>query len=243
MDISTEKFLFSTRFDDPHETAADPEVAARERERTALIDEGRRAGVAEAQAEAGQMTAAALDRLPDALSKVASARDAVAESTVTEAAALATLIVKKAMPGLTAKHGTDEIVALIENCLHDLVTEPRIVVRLADPVLDQVRERLDPMVEKAGFTGDVVLLADPDIAGGDCRVEWADGGAERDGPALWSDIDAAAERLVSRLSREPDGTDAGAKPPDGNPPGAETPETGQPEPETNETDTVQQETE
>lgn len=204
MDATAQKFLFDTRFDLPEEEVQDPEELARERARQALIEEGRLAGLQEAETQSAQTSAQALSKLPDALSMVASARAAVAESTVQEAAGLAALIVRKAMPGLTAARGTGEIEALIVDCLRNLVDEPRIVVRLNDSVLDEMREKLDPIVEQAGFQGDVVLLADPGIAEPDCRVEWADGGATRNEKDLWTAIDAAAGQLVASINTSKD---------------------------------------
>ncbi len=43
-------------------------------------------------------------------------------------------------------------------------------------------------VEKA-YEGKVVILGDADLGPSDCRIEWADGGIERDVRALWEEID------------------------------------------------------
>ena len=52
------------------------------------------------------------------------------------------------------------------------------------------------MAAQAGFEGKIVLLAQSDLQAGDVRVEWADGGAERDIGLLWREIDAIVERAV-----------------------------------------------
>ncbi|MBX6322342.1 MAG: flagellar assembly protein FliH, partial [Rhodospirillaceae bacterium] len=67
-------------------------------------------------------------------------------------------------------------------------------VRLHDSLLDPLRERLDAVAAGAGFEGRIVILADPAMPVGDCRVEWADGGIERDTDRLWRDIEAALAR-------------------------------------------------
>jgi len=38
-------------------------------------------------------------------------------------------------------------------------------------------------VRAKSFEGRLVVLAEPDIAVGDCRIEWADGGINRDSAA------------------------------------------------------------
>ena len=47
------------------------------------------------------------------------------------------------------------------------------------------------------FEGRLVVLAEPDIAVGDCRIEWADGGINRDSAAADAAIGAAVAGYVS----------------------------------------------
>ena len=42
----------------------------------------------------------------------------------------------------------------------------------------------------------LVVLAEPDIAPGDCRIEWADGGINRDSAATTAAIDEAVKRYI-----------------------------------------------
>ena len=42
-----------------------------------------------------------------------------------------------------------------------------------------------------------MVLAEPDIALGDCRIEWADGGVTRDSAATEAAIDEAVARYVA----------------------------------------------
>jgi flagellar assembly protein FliH len=57
-------------------------------------------------------------------------------------------------------------------------------------------EKIDTIATRRGFAGKVVLLAETSVAPGDCRIEWADGGVERDSARLWRDIDLAVARLL-----------------------------------------------
>jgi flagellar assembly protein FliH len=52
------------------------------------------------------------------------------------------------------------------------------------------------LAQSAGYPGRLILIADDTIGPGDCRVEWADGGAERLGERLWRDIDAVIQRAL-----------------------------------------------
>ena len=89
-----------------------------------------------------------------------------------------------------------EIEAVIRDCLARLRDEVRIVIRVADAVLDAVNERVTALAATAGFEGKIVLIAQEDLQVGDVHVEWADGGAERDSESLWREIDAVVARAI-----------------------------------------------
>ena len=55
----------------------------------------------------------------------------------------------------------------------------------------------------SGFDGRLVVLAEPDIAPGDCRIEWADGGLKRDRAATEAAIEEAVARYVAGRRGEP----------------------------------------
>ena len=56
------------------------------------------------------------------------------------------------------------------------------------------RERIEQMAKRSGFEGRLVILAEPEIAKGDCRIEWADGGVVLERAA----IEAKVNELVGR---------------------------------------------
>src|SRR6202043_3972365 len=69
-----------------------------------------------------------------------------------------------------------EVAALASDCFRELVSSPHIAVRVNDALYAPAREKLDDIVRAKSFQGRLVVLAEPDIAVGDCRIEWADGG-------------------------------------------------------------------
>ena len=56
-------------------------------------------------------------------------------------------------------------------------------MRVNDALYAAAKEKLDDIVRAKSFEGRLVVLAEPDIALGDCRIEWADGGINRDSAA------------------------------------------------------------
>ena len=90
-----------------------------------------------------------------------------------------------------------ELMALISDCFAELRSTPHIVIRVNDALLAPLKERLDRIASDAGFTGRLVLLAEPSIALGDGRVEWADGGVVRDTAATLGKVDELVQRFVA----------------------------------------------
>ncbi len=57
---------------------------------------------------------------------------------------------------------------------------PHVVVRVNDALHETARNRLDEIARTRGFEGRLVVIAEPEIAAGDCKIEWADDGVVRD---------------------------------------------------------------
>ena len=70
-------------------------------------------------------------------------------------------------------------------------------MRLNDALYDAVREKLDGIARAHGFEGRMVVLGEPAIAPGDCQIEWADGGVNRDNAGTDAAIGEAVARYVS----------------------------------------------
>src|SRR5581483_3529921 len=89
-------------------------------------------------------------------------------------------VARKLAPTLIAREPFAEIAALASDCFRQLVTAPHIVVRVNDTVYATAKEKLEEIARGCSFEGRLVVLAEADIAMGDCRIEWADGGINRD---------------------------------------------------------------
>ncbi len=192
---AAEKFTFDNSFDelgglDSHTSAGLDDAFRR----------GREAALAEAQASLEHMTATALKAVSEGLSQLNDTRDALQEYATSEATRFAMEVVAKLLPHLARHNAVVEIEGLIDECLKRLIGEPRVVVRVPDQWLDQLESTVADIAARSGFEGQVVLLADPDLGDTDCRVEWADGGAERNMDALWRDV----EEIVARALATPE---------------------------------------
>ncbi len=124
----------------------------------------------------------------------------------TEAVDIAVAVARKLCSELTAREPLAEIIALVADCFSHLVATPHLVVRVHDQLYEAARAQIDRLAAQCGFQGRLVILAEPTIATGDCKIEWADGGVvlER------ATIDAKINELVGRYMASRD--QAGERP-------------------------------
>jgi flagellar assembly protein FliH len=199
------KYLFDRSFDHIEQPRAvsrkpppEPPVSRAEFEaaRTDAFAEGRKAGLAEAAQSADERTAVALTALAADIKALLALREECTADVERHAIEAMRAIMRKALPALCRKDPLAEIEAVIDACLHEAFEEPRIVLRVADAQFEPVQRRLTAIAAAAGYAGKLVLLADNCLGAGDVRVEWAEGGAERQVPRLLSDIDAVLARAI-----------------------------------------------
>lgn len=202
------KFLFDTSFevedlsDNAVQTTRKPpppkfDEEDLERARTEGHACGKEIGTQEAMQSIEQQISQAVNAISAQMSGLAQAQTESHERQSREALQVALTVVRKIFPRLAGRHGLDEVESVIRDCLERLRDEPRIVIRVADAVLDQVEARIGEFAARAGFEANIVYLAQDGFNPGDVRVEWADGGAERDGERLWREIDQITARVAS----------------------------------------------
>ena len=113
-----------------------------------------------------------------------------------QAIQIALAVARKLLPEMTRRTGLAEIEAIVRECLVDMIDEPRLVVRVADSQLDPLNDRIDQLKRQAAYTGDIVLMADPNLDPSDARIDWADGGAERISAQLWQRVEDTIGRAL-----------------------------------------------
>lgn len=215
MKAAPSKFLFDLDFAASENNPAEPTIS--DAEHAARVAEAEAAGYrngfaageaqarAQAQAEVERRIAEALEAIGRGLSTLAGGLGAMETRLETEALGVAVEVARKLAPELIAREPMAEIEALATECFRQLVRAPHVAVRVNDGLYDAACEKLAALALTRGYDGRLVVLGEPQIAIGDCRIEWADGGITRDRPAIEAAIIEAVKRYVS--ARQPAGAD------------------------------------
>ncbi|OUR75767.1 hypothetical protein A9Q83_16705 [Alphaproteobacteria bacterium 46_93_T64] len=205
---SNSKFLFDTEFGSAtplhKKAAAAPEAPPllytdedKERMCTEAFQSGHAEGRQEALIGVEASSSEVLNTIGGQLQQMAQTHRNQLENIRCEAASLALAIAKKLAPALISRQPEAEILNMVEECLVDLHDEPRIVLRASETVCDDLSEKIDKLATANGFQGNVILLPDDTKTNGDCRIEWADGGVERE----ISDTTKKVEEIINRFIR------------------------------------------
>lgn len=241
-----QKFLFETVFDDedgvvieapvaeaPEQSLEDEAIVEEvvvptfsEEEVAAAQQQGFAAGREEGQRAAMELTES---RLAEALSAVAERIGGLFEIqaqanvlAAADAVSISTIMVRKIFPDLARRNALGEIENMVETAMHQVMDEPRLIIRVSEVLRQDAEERLTAVIGANGYEGRLVILGDDEIAHGDCRIEWTDGGAERDTAALWQELDSIIEQNLGRADDwATDGAPA-AHPPEATAVGTET---------------------
>ncbi|MDB5618114.1 FliH/SctL family protein [Tardiphaga sp.] len=193
------KFLFDVDFAAPDKARVPVITPAEIAEKIANAEAhayraGFDAAQREAKAESDRRAALALEEIGVAISSISTRFSGIETRMETEAVDVAVSVARKLCNELVAAEPLTEVMALVHDCFKHLVATPHIVVRINDQLYDDARERIEKLAKQSGFPGKLVILAEPEIAGGDCKIEWADGGVLLERSA----IEAKINELVGR---------------------------------------------
>ena len=204
---SPKKFLFETSFGQaqveqrktaveapPEPTYFDQDLA---QARADGMTAGKETGRKEALESVENAAAKALEAIGQHLPTLEESMAAMQERQVRAALDVSAAMVRKFFPRMAQDQGLQEIEAVVRDAMTRLRDEPRIVVRVCDALLDTVKKRVVTLANDTGFEGKIVFLAEESMGSGDVRIEWADGGAERDTARIWQDIDEAIRHMTS----------------------------------------------
>ena len=194
------KYLFDIDFAPTPKAAATIAIADHKSLMTDAETRGYRNGFqaaeTEMKAETARRLTLALEQIAKTLETMAQGLNAIESRLESEAVDVAHAVASKLAPALIAREPLAEIQTLATETFRQLLASPHVVVRVSDKLYDAAREKLEKISQQAGFEGRLVMLGEPDIAEGDCRIEWADGGVTRDRAAAQALIAETVKRFV-----------------------------------------------
>jgi flagellar assembly protein FliH len=194
------KFTFDTEF---HAEGDRPAPAARARQRQTLTV-AELEGLQTLARHEGETTAAvraseALERAVTGLTdEIRATLDDKMEALRNEAAEMALAMARKIAGAALAALPSGEVENMLRQAMHLAVGEPRLTLMAAPVVAQALEPRIQAIAREEGYDGRVAIAADPRLTGGDCRIEWRGGGAERSEQAV---EEALAALLAQRFSR------------------------------------------
>jgi flagellar assembly protein FliH len=186
-------------FDEDFSSGVKPTISLVEADRRRADAESQayRKGFTAGEQQAQSQGVAALALIADAMERLHKALGDIEARLETEAVEVAVAVAGKLAPELIAREPFAEISALATSTFSHLVKAPHVVVHIGADIYETAKAKLDEIAQAHGFEGRLVVLSEPAMAPGDCRIEWADGGVARDRAASLTVIDDVVGRYVA----------------------------------------------
>jgi flagellar assembly protein FliH len=196
------KFLFDMDFSAPDKARERPATPSEIAQKIASAEarayrDGYEAAQREARAESERRAALALEEIGIAIKGIAVRFSGIETRMETEAVDVAVAVARKLCSALIAAEPLGEVTGLVGDCFSQLVSTPHLVVRINDSLYEAARERIERLAKQSGFEGRLVILAEPEIDTGDCKIEWADGGVVLERTAIEAKIDELVGRYIA----------------------------------------------
>ncbi len=167
---NAKKFTFGTDFREGGRRAVS------EADLAAARAEGFSAGQEHGRREAESQFSALVAKLVRGVEKLAADEQARAAEIEAQAAQVAIATARGLARAALAQRPLSELEQAVRECLGHARLAPHLVVRVEESAVEAVESLLAALARETGFAGRLVVLGQPDIAPGDGRIEWADGG-------------------------------------------------------------------
>jgi flagellar assembly protein FliH len=199
----TGKFTFDTEFRPEGDLISN---AARGRQRKSLTTEeidtmcarARAEGAKAGQVRATETVAQNIDALVEAVRTLLDRSHAEIETVREDAVTLGFAAAKKIAPAALNALPAGDVEMALREAMHQAIGEPRLTLRASPRVVEALQDKIAEIASQEGYEGRVLISADPNILGADCRIEWRGGGAERSEAAIEAALDALIQKRFSQ---------------------------------------------
>ncbi|MBL4601922.1 MAG: hypothetical protein JKY84_04190 [Emcibacteraceae bacterium] len=169
--------------------------------------EGKEQGYTEALQSIEKSSEIILEDIKNSVSSMFSRHEEQVVSMEQNAATLVLAIIQKLAPAIVADKPLQEIENLVLQCLRNNPLEPRMVIRVDEKMLPLLGKKIDQLKTTSDYHGQIVLISDTMSNVSDCKVEWIDGGAERDFEELMKSIEETVQIFINAPSDTDNGID------------------------------------
>jgi len=165
---------------------------------------GRAEGEAQGKAAATQAFEASIERaaaealagIAEQLSTLVNTHREAMQVSQTEALAVARAATAAVFPEYEKRHGADEVAAIVGDVLDRLRDEPQATVRVSEAAAEALQSALEPVLDRLGFKGELILQVDPQFSAADVEVSWRGGGAQRTSAELRMAVDQSIAAVL-----------------------------------------------
>jgi flagellar assembly protein FliH len=190
---AAKKFMFATDFSGNGRKAVD-ETALE----AAKADAFHR-GLDQAKREGDQQLSALLSQLVRHGERLLAQQDERLAQIEAQAAQLAVATARSLAGAALADKPLAQLLAAARECLAHARHAPHLAIRVHESLVETIESKLSGLARETGFAGRIVVLGEPDIAIGDGRLEWGDGGIAIESAALEEAVDRAVRAVFGPL--------------------------------------------
>lgn len=199
------KFTFDQRFDSgpasARPTAPKTKKFYTPEEVEAVRAQAYAEGKGSLEAVTAQAQSIALGRIAEAAMAALGAMDSLAAEARADALQVGLMAARRIAESALARYPLDAIEETVAHCLAQAAHEPRVVIKVSADVAEALKARIGQLAEGLGFAGRIVVTPEPRLNHADCRLEWTDGGVERDAGVIGDRIEAVLARFIEAERR------------------------------------------
>ncbi len=155
------------------------------------------AGETSEQSRTSQAILSGSQKLIEIANKMLSDHEKMRKNILSHSISLSIATGKKLAAHLIAAQPEVELEALIKECLSSLEDVPHLVIHCHPDLAKQCNETATKLMQTSRFSGNLVIMGDEEIALGDGKIEWVDGGLIRDSENILNEIDASILNYIS----------------------------------------------
>jgi len=175
------KYTFDKAFDGGHGARTDEEIARlrieAEEAKTTAYDTGFQDGLAQAKAELEAQILALTQQAMASVQSLLAERQQLENKLSDHAVVLAHTIAGKLSDAARDAYPLAEIEKLLADCMDAVFDEPSLRLSVSPQLVGPAEKRLSTFLKNMQFEGNLSVIADDQLSGSDCVLNWSDGAA------------------------------------------------------------------